>query len=39
VRAGKGYLALKSILGYPNVKIYEGGVNEWAATSSNKLEK
>lgn len=39
VRAGKGYFALKSILGYPNVKIYEGGVNEWAATSSNKLEK
>ncbi len=39
VRAGKGYFALKSILGYPNVKLYEGGVNEWAATSSNKLEK
>ena len=39
VRAAKGYFALKSILGYPNVKLYEGGVNEWAATSSNKLEK
>lgn len=38
VRAGKGFLALKSILGYPNVKVYEGGVNEWAA-SSNKLDK
>lgn len=38
VRAGKGFFALKSILGYPNVKIYEGGVNEWAA-SSNKLDK
>jgi len=39
VRAGKGYFALKSILGYPNVKVYEGGVNEWAATASNKLDK
>lgn len=38
VRAGKGFVALKSILGYPNVKVYEGGVNEWAA-SSNKLDK
>jgi thiosulfate/3-mercaptopyruvate sulfurtransferase len=38
VRAGKGFFALKSILGYPNVKVYEGGVNEWAA-SSNKLDK
>jgi thiosulfate/3-mercaptopyruvate sulfurtransferase len=39
VRAGKGFVALKSILGYPNVKVYEGGVNEWAATASNKLDK
>jgi thiosulfate/3-mercaptopyruvate sulfurtransferase len=39
VRAAKGFFALKSILGYPNVKLYEGGVNEWAATASNKLEK
>lgn len=39
VRAGKGFVVLKSILGYPNVKVYEGGVNEWAATSSNKLDK
>lgn len=39
VRAAKGYFVLKSILGYPNVKLYEGGVNEWAATSANKLDK
>lgn len=39
VRASKGYFALKSILGYPNVKIYEGGLNEWIATPSNKVEK
>jgi len=38
-RASKGYFALKSILGYPNVKIYEGGLNEWIATPSNKVEK
>ncbi|MDP3914520.1 MAG: sulfurtransferase [Bacteroidota bacterium] len=38
-RASKGYFALKSILGYPNVKLYDGGLNEWAATPSNKMEK
>ena len=38
-RASKGFFALKSILGYPNVKIYEGGLNEWVATASNKVEK
>lgn len=38
-RASKGFFALKSILGYPNVKIYEGGLNEWGATASNKVEK
>jgi len=39
VRAAKGYLALKSILGYPNVKVYAGGINEWVTTASNKIEK
>ena len=29
VRAGIVFLALKSILEYPNVKIYEGAYNEW----------
>lgn len=38
-RASKGFFALKSVLGYPNVKIYEGGLNEWVATASNKVEK
>lgn len=38
-RASKGYFALKSILGYPNVKFYDGGINEWVATPSNKVEK
>ena len=29
VRAGIVFLALKSILEYPNVKIYEAAYNEW----------
>lgn len=29
VRAGIVFLALKSVLEYPNVKIYEGAYNEW----------
>ena len=29
VRAGIVFLALKSILEYPNVKIYDGAYNEW----------
>ena len=29
VRAGVVFLALKSILEYPNVKIYDGAYNEW----------
>lgn len=31
VRTGKEYIALKTILGYPNVKVYDGGYNEWKA--------
>jgi thiosulfate/3-mercaptopyruvate sulfurtransferase len=38
-RASKGFFALKSILGYPNVKLFDGGLNEWVATASNKIEK
>jgi thiosulfate/3-mercaptopyruvate sulfurtransferase len=38
-RASKGFFALKSILGYPNVKLFDGGLNEWVATPSNKVEK
>jgi thiosulfate/3-mercaptopyruvate sulfurtransferase len=29
VRTGIEYVALKSILGYPNVKVYDGAYNEW----------
>lgn len=37
VRAGVVFLALKSILGYPNVKVYDGALNEWVKTG--KVEK
>jgi len=29
VRAGVVFLALSSILEYPNVKVYDGAYNEW----------
>ena len=32
VRAGIVYLALKSALGYPNVKVYDGALFEWTAS-------
>ncbi|MDA3943541.1 MAG: sulfurtransferase [Bacteroidetes bacterium] len=31
VRTAKEYIALTEILGYPNVKVYDGGFNEWTA--------
>ncbi|MBK9290181.1 MAG: sulfurtransferase [Bacteroidetes bacterium] len=31
VRAGKTYFVLTSVLGYPKVKVYDGGYNEWKA--------
>lgn len=37
IRAGVNYLALKSVLGYPNVKVYDGAYSQWQATSSNKI--
>lgn len=38
VRAGVVYAALKSVLGYNNVKVYDGAFNEWIASASNKLD-
>lgn len=38
VRTGKAYIALVKILGYPNVKVYDGGLNEWVALG-NKVDK
>ena len=37
-RAGIVYMALKTMGGYPNVKVYDGGIYEWAATASNPME-
>jgi len=31
VRTAKEYIALIEILGYPNVKVYDDGYNEWTA--------
>jgi len=33
VRAAAPFLAFKSILGYPNVKVYDGAYNEWIANN------
>ena len=38
VRAGVIFVALKEILGYPNVKVYDGAYNEWKA-QGNAMEK
>ncbi len=38
VRAAVVYVALKKILGYPNVKVYDGAYNEWKA-QGNPMEK
>lgn len=37
-RAGLLYVVLTSVLDYPNVKIYDGAYNEWAA-KGNTVEK
>ena len=38
VRAGIIYLALTSVLNYPNVKVFDGAYNEWIA-ANNTVEK
>lgn len=38
VRTAKAYIALVKIMGYPNVKVYDGGLNEWVALG-NKVDK
>lgn len=39
VRTGLHYLALVNILGYTNVKIYDGGYNEVVASNPSKIVK
>lgn len=38
VRTGKGYVALVNLLGYTDVKIYDGCYNEWVGLN-NKVDK
>jgi len=38
VRTGGMFFALTSVLGYTNVKVYDGALNEWTA-SNNPVEK
>ena len=39
VKAAVLYTALADIAGYPNVMLYDGSYNEWAADASNPLQK
>lgn len=39
VRAGIVYLALTSALTYPNVKVYDGALFEWAASKNSIVQK
>lgn len=38
VRAGIIYMALRSVLGYSNVKVFDGAFLEWQSDASNKIE-
>ncbi|HBH07147.1 MAG TPA: hypothetical protein DDX92_11155 [Flavobacteriales bacterium] len=37
VRAAIEFMALSSVLDYPNVKVYDGAFNEWQANPENEL--
>jgi len=37
-RTGVVYMVLTDLLGYKNVKVYDGGMFEWAADASNPLD-
>jgi thiosulfate/3-mercaptopyruvate sulfurtransferase len=39
VRAGIEFMALSSVMGYPNVKLYDGAFTEWQSKSSNAVDK
>lgn len=39
VRAGVLYVAFAEILGYPNVKVYDGAYAEYSANTANPIEK
>ncbi|MBU8921312.1 MAG: sulfurtransferase [Bacteroidales bacterium] len=39
IRAGMIYMVLNAILEYPNVRVYDGAMSEWAADPANPLDK
>lgn len=39
VRAGLPFFVTKTILGFPNVKVYDGAMNEWETVASNPIKK
>ena len=39
VRFGNTYAVLRYLLGYPNVKVYDGAFYEWGADTSTPVEK
>ena len=38
VRAGIVFMALKDILGYPNVTVYDGAYYEWESDTTNPIK-
>ena len=38
-RAGLEFMALTSVLGYKNVKVYDGAFNEWESIAGNEVVK
>ncbi|MCK4538138.1 MAG: sulfurtransferase [Candidatus Krumholzibacteria bacterium] len=39
VRAGMIFMVLNAILEYPNVRVYDGAMSEWAVDPANPLDK
>jgi len=39
IRAGIVYFALKSLLNYPNVRLFDGAFNEWEADAANPVRR
>ncbi len=39
VRAGLPFFVTKSVLSFPNVKVYDGAMNEWETDASNSISK
>lgn len=39
IRAGIVFFALRNILNYPNVRLYDGAFNEWEANTANPVRR